>query len=65
MPLPTYPFERKRYWIEPAPVEAPLPQVIEATCILHRHETNAVKEPEMQTSSSHQPRQPPLPEKTV
>ena len=23
IPLPTYPFERKRYWVEAAPVEAP------------------------------------------
>jgi acyl transferase domain-containing protein/glutamate-1-semialdehyde aminotransferase/thioesterase domain-containing protein len=51
LPLPTYPFERNRYWIEPAGAETPVARVSGEPASSRLSETNQVKEPEMDTSS--------------
>lgn len=45
IPLPTYPFERKRYWIEPTPATQPQAPPIEVSPISISPEPNQTEEP--------------------
>jgi amino acid adenylation domain-containing protein len=52
LPLPTYPFERKRYWVEPPSAEAPVAQVSAQPASSLLSVTKEAKEPEMHISSA-------------
>jgi amino acid adenylation domain-containing protein len=49
--LPTYPFERKRYWIEPAGTNAQVPQNTTPPACSQPQEAQPSKEPEMETAT--------------